>query len=652
MSFPKVPATQVIRLQPEFRMLDGHAPQFGGPGLLATLELQALPEGAATALDAMHALLAAALPTGALPDGVGMTLPERLLAWATAMQYAAGWPVFQNARALCARHRDPDMPDRWHLLHLPCQPHEATATAQALHWVVARAEDALRGMDPEASLSTLAPLRATLEALAPQGVNTLRFLQAAHDAGIPWRHVHGNVYRFGWGAQSRLLDSSFTDATPRIGAGLARDKTGAAAVLRALGMPVPAHRLARDANEAVAVAAQLGWPVVVKPADQDGGLGVQAGLNTPEAVRRAFVAARALSSRVLVEQHVDGRDHRLQVYQGEVYWVAERVPGGVTGDGTRSVAQLLQALNDDPQRSAAGPLQRLVFDDEASDLLAEQQLQADAVPAAGRFVRLRRAANISRGGVRVPLPLEKVHPDNLALAARAARALHLDLAGVDLLIPDIGRSWLEGGAALCEINAQPQLAPQLPGWLLQRMVHGQGRIPVVVVLGHPIPQALALALSEAMPGQRLGLATAAGVWIGGRRVAPGGLGVLAAGGALLADADVDVALLCLDGAAGLRDGLPVDRFDLLVLAGGPAAHADATAWLHWRHQAAALLPMSSAGAVGAAECVGWAPLLQGLPAGQGRRVPLPQLASAIGTVLSETPPGIGTRRQSPGIRPD
>ena len=39
----------------------------------------------------------------------------------------------------------------------------------------------------------------------------------------------------------------------------------------------------------------------------------------------------------------------------------------------------------------------------------------------------------------------------------AAQAVRLDLAGVDIILPDPKRSWFETGALVCEINAQPAL---------------------------------------------------------------------------------------------------------------------------------------------------------------------------------------------------
>lgn len=326
--------------------------------------------------------------------------------------------------------------------------------------------------------------------LAPSGVNTLRFLNAAHELGIPWRHVAKNVYQFGWGSRSRWLDSSFTDETSTISANLARDKVASATVLRNAGLPVPRHQLVTSAEQAVAVAEAMGYPVVVKPANLDGGQGVFAGLGSANSVKRAYSDTAKLSQRILVEQFIAGDDHRLQVYKGEVFWVVRRRAAYVKGNGIASVTELVAQTNasraaarsrnhDDPMLERG--TENLVIDAEAEEWLESQGLDRHSVPADGQTVRLRGAANVSLGGTREGIRLDEVHPDNLALAAKAAAALRLDFAGIDLLLPDIRRSWRETGGGICEVNAQPQMSGHLQKKLLPTLVPYQGRIPVVCV---------------------------------------------------------------------------------------------------------------------------------------------------------------------------
>jgi len=213
----------------------------------------------------------------------------------------------------------------------------------------------------------------------------------------------------------------------------------------------------------------------------------------------------------------------------------------------------------------------LCLDEESRELLEEQGLTLDSVPPANQFVRLRRRANISSGGTPLPV-LERMHPENAALAVRAARVLRLDVAGVDLLTPDISRSWREVGGAICEVNAQPQLsitAPHLYGEIFDQLVAGQGRIPIAFVLSSGNAEELVRGCTEILErqGLRVGISTPAGLLVAGERVRRERLSAFGDVRALFIDPAVDAVIFVGDGREFLSTGLPFDRFDELVLDG-------------------------------------------------------------------------------------
>src|SRR5206468_1683904 len=50
---------------------------------------------------------------------------------------------------------------------------------------------------------------------------------------------------------------------------------------------------------------------------------------------------------------------------------------------------------------------------------------------------------------------DAMHPHNLEIACRAARVIGLDVAGIDIISPDISRSLRETGGGIIEVNAGP-----------------------------------------------------------------------------------------------------------------------------------------------------------------------------------------------------
>lgn len=430
----------------------------------------------------------------------------------------------------------------------------------------------------ETALSDMQAAFNDLKRFAPNGSNTPRFLAAAYENNIPVFSLGQEVFQYGQGRAAQWFHSTFTLNTPSIGVRFARDKQATSARLRQVGLPVPKQLAVKNADLAVLAAQKIGYPVVIKPADLDGGLGVSAGLDREEQVRQAFERAQRLSKRVLIEKHITGRDYRLTVLDSKLLWAIERQPAGVTGDGIRSIQALIDMENCHPARGE-GPhavLKRLQIDDEAQDLLLQQGLDITDVPKANFFVVLRRTANIATGGRPVAVN-DKVHPDNAQLAVLAAEALRLDLAGVDLLIEDISRSWFETGAAICEVNAQPQLGattgPHLYGQILKQRLGPDNRIPVIIVLGDLPQRRLARAIADqlTMLGFNTGCIDQEGTFLGKERLLNAKAGSYVGGRLLLTHAKVEALVYSLVDYEVLETGLPFDRYNWLVV----GSHFDA-----------------------------------------------------------------------------
>jgi cyanophycin synthetase len=461
---------------------------------------------------------------------------------------------------------------QWTRVLLPVAPRCEQATHLAWLAVLKVTQHLWLSESLESALSDFQAAFNGLKRFAPTSSNSPRFLAAAYENNIPVFSLGLEVFQYGQGRAAQWFHSTFTLSTPNIGVRLARDKQATSARLLQVGLPVPKQLAVASADLAVIAAQKMGYPVVIKPADLDGGQGVSAGLEREDQVRQAFERAQRLSKRVLIEKHVTGKDYRLTVLDSKLLWAIERQPAGVTGDGIRSVQALVDLENSHPARGE-GPhavLKRLQIDDEAQDLLLKQGLSISDVPNANYFVVLRRTANIATGGRPVAVN-DKVHPDNAQLAVLAAEALRLDLAGVDLLIEDISRSWLETGAAICEVNAQPQLGattgPHLYGQILKQRLGPDTRIPVVIVLG-AVPQSrLARAIADqlTMVGFNTGCIDVEGTFLGQERLLNARAGAYAGGRLLLTHPKVDALVYSLDDYQALTTGLPFDRYDWLVV---------------------------------------------------------------------------------------
>ena len=279
---------------------------------------------------------------------------------------------------------------------------------------------------------------------------------AAWRRGLATGQGNGQHLHVGEGARQQYLFSSLTGSTSFGATKLALDKRSCNRRLAEVFLPVPLQIGVADPEAALSAARQVGYPLVIKPSKGNQGRGVTVGVAGPEDVAPAFAHALSAESGVVVEELVPGEDYRLLVVNGRMVAAATCLPPAVTGDGARTVQDLVVALNAEPDRDdfRLSPVQ---LDDTLTAHLARQRLTLDDVPEEGRSVQLLPSGHVATGGIPIDVT-DRVHPDNRAAAEAAAAAVGLDVAGVDFVTPDLARSFREVGGAILEVNSRPGLS--------------------------------------------------------------------------------------------------------------------------------------------------------------------------------------------------
>ena len=413
-------------------------------------------------------------------------------------------------------------------------------------------------------------------------------LAEAHRRGIPFHFVDPifPMIAFGQGSASRRLMTSMSHAQGHISTLLTRDKMLALWILREAGFPVPSHKLVSSADAAASAAERLGYPVVVKPVDLMRSQGVSVNLATPEAVRRAFDEASALSHNIMVETHLPGLPYRILVIDGQARAAMRRSVPMVVGDGSSDITKLIETTNLRRARmalkSAAAPRRIDVekFEDELGACLSAQGLSMASIPPAGAEIQLAFMARTGRGGENLDVTAQ-VHPDNLAMAEEAARILEVGVFGLDFMTDDISRSYKEGNCGINEVNNEPALSLHLAATQSPRDVvtpffdmefgrGGNGCIPVICCLGDADGGRFAI-LESALEaaGQQPGLAAGDDLARTGRFRLPQTDDFSRPAERILADPRVDCALISL-AQEDFGRGLAFDRCSAFFLPPAPA----------------------------------------------------------------------------------
>jgi cyanophycin synthetase len=415
------------------------------------------------------------------------------------------------------------------------------------------------------------------------GPSTQAIIDEAMSRDIPFIRLNeASLVQLGQGRYQQRIRATMTSKTGALAVDIAGDKKMTNQMLAAAGLPVPRSEVVRGEDDAVAAARRIGFPVVTKPLDGNHGRGVVLDIRNERAVRAGFRRAVKESRRgqVVVESFVTGNDYRVLVIGGQMVAIAERVPAHVTGDGKRTVAQLVELTNRDPRRGIGHEkvLTRIKVDAAASELLRKQGFALDDVPPKGERVLLAATGNMSTGGISIDRTWD-AHEDNVEIAEEAARVVGLDVAGIDFLAPDISQPVREAGGAIVEVNAAPGFRMHThptegePQYVAKHVVDllfppgTPSRIPIIAVTGSNGKTTTTRMIAHIFRGmgRQVGMTSTDGVYIDERLVKRVDASGPKSAQMVLQNPRIDMAVFEVARGGILREGLGYGRNDVGVV---------------------------------------------------------------------------------------
>lgn len=260
-----------------------------------------------------------------------------------------------------------------------------------------------------------------------------------------------------------------------------KDKFLTKQVLQGFGFPVA--RGVKITKDEIAKTSELTFPVVIKPLLLSGGEDIVVGVRTPQEIESYFDTHPY--TELLIEEMLTGVDTRMLIIRGTFFAACRREPASVVGDGTHTLAELVEQENVKRQEIIRKEQQQgtfetntvpILFDEQAEKVIREQGKEASYVPAAGERFFVRSNANVSTGGRAIDVTDEVGQPIR-ELCEAIARKLGMTTLGIDIMTDDLRAPLsLEHGYGIVEINASPML-------VLHSLVHeGQRRDPVPLLV--------------------------------------------------------------------------------------------------------------------------------------------------------------------------
>lgn len=204
--------------------------------------------------------------------------------------------------------------------------------------------------------------------------------------------------------------------------------------------------------------------VVVKPINAKCSLGVTIGITTLEQLTQAAILAKRYSQKIMIQKYVHGHDYRVLVIDGQMIGVLEYRSAFVEGDGNSTIRQLIARLNDKQlkKNTLDGHASIQTIEAESKELqsiLQQNGLTLDDVLAKEQQLDLFTDDNMVVTAFYdvVTDRTAEICQENIGMAIRAAKALQIDVAGIDIRCLHINKPLDESNGVILEVNALPDL---------------------------------------------------------------------------------------------------------------------------------------------------------------------------------------------------
>ena len=412
------------------------------------------------------------------------------------------------------------------------------------------------------------------------GPSTKSICDAAKNYGLPVTELgKSGIYQIGYGKQGRIIEAAISNKTNCVGVDISCDKFLTKQLLDIQNIPVAEGRKVFNIIGLLREAEFIGYPVVIKPQYGNKGKGVMLNLKNEKELIKAYTSLLKITKDIIIEKYVKGNDYRICVVDYQVVAASLRVVPFVIGDGKSNIKALINILNNDPLRGQdhEKPLTTIKFDKELCNCLYRQNMSLDYIPNKGEKVILRENANLSTGGIAVDCT-DDVCDENIDYCIRAAKALGLDICGVDICTEDISIPIDKQNGIVMEVNAAPgirmhhfpsQGKKRDVGKAIVDMLY-EGRpsnIPVISVTGTNGKTTTTRMIGHVlkMMGMTTGITSTDGIYINDKCIHKGDDSGFNSAKTLLLNRDVEAVVLETARGGLVRRGLAYDLADVAVI---------------------------------------------------------------------------------------
>lgn len=409
------------------------------------------------------------------------------------------------------------------------------------------------------------------------GPSTLAIIREAKRKKIPVLRVsERSIFQLGYGSTSKMIEATISSNTSGIAIDMACDKLLTKKILFNQYIPVADGEQVINPVQMLLLAEKIGYPVVLKPRYGNQGNGVFVNLRDEKEVMQAYRTLSKDYKDIIIEKYIKGKDYRVCLVDYEVVAVSERIAPYIIGDGESSIIQLIHRLNSDERRGDGHekPLTKIKINEDLINYIWKNSYSLNSTPQRGEKVILRENANLSTGGIAVD-HTEDICKENIEICKRAAKAIGLDICGIDVCCTDISKP-MDG--VIIEINAAPGIrmheypyegnSRNVGGAIVDMLLKDiPKQVPIVSVTGTNGKTTTTRLISYvlSLAGYKTGMATTGGIYINNACIDKGDTTGYDSAMTILTSKEVEAAVLETARGGIIRRGLAYDLADVGII---------------------------------------------------------------------------------------
>lgn len=411
------------------------------------------------------------------------------------------------------------------------------------------------------------------------GSSTLAVISEAKKRGIPVTRIGDNsIFQLGYGKYSKIIEATISYNTKAVAVDISCDKILTKEILKNQCLPVAEGGIVRSPLELFIEAKEIGYPIVLKPCYGNQGKGVFINIKSEKEAINAYNILSKKYDNIMIEKNITGKDFRICVINGKAIAVSEKIPPYVVGDGVSTVVELIKNINKDSVRGEGHekPLTTIKMDEELKSCVSKHSYRLDSILPKGEKLIIRGNGNLSTGGKAVDCT-DIICQDNINICERAAKAIGLDVCGIDICCEDIGKPIDKSGGAILEVNAAPGIrmhhypsqgkSRNVASAIVDMMFNNYKSIPVVSVTGTNGKTTTTRLIAHILgkSGYNVGMTTTGGIYVNNKCICKGDTTGYYSAKTILANRDVEAAVLETARGGIIKKGLAYDLADVAVI---------------------------------------------------------------------------------------